>query len=91
MTLKRKRFTKSKQLKFSYNFRINRLANGTNKDELNSLMLLEFIKETQPQLEKLATNGFRNFYNFQSTKGNTIYLYEDGKNYISPKFRIRWR
>lgn len=54
-------------------------------------MLLEFIKETQPQLEKLATNGFRNFYNFQSTKGNTIYLYEDGKNYISPKFRIRWR
>lgn len=24
-------------------------------------MLLEFIKETQPQLEKLATNGFRNF------------------------------
>lgn len=68
-----------KQLKFSYNFRINRLANGTNKDELNSLMLLEFIKETQPQLEKLATNGFRNFYNFQSTKGNTIYLYEDGK------------
>ncbi|QJB70913.1 PDxFFG protein [Mycoplasma sp. 1654_15] len=75
---KKERDSKNKEkITFSYNFRYNRSATGSNKDELNSLMLLEFMKETQPELEKLSTNGFRNFYNFKSTKDKTIFMYEN--------------